>query len=536
MDRTKSIELIYSFTTNGNGPDSLGDPLDHDDPDCLRAVVALQTPGLDKTAAIARMSTLCPKVAQALAQMGDGDPVPTVPAAERLADMGNARRLARLFGDRLRFCERLGGWFYWDGHRWAKDETGQAVMVAKASADTWYDDPIPDSKAEAAALLRWRLQSQMKYRIMAALALAQSEPIFACAPDRFDRDPWALNVLNGTIDLHTGVLQPHNPQDYMTKLAPVHYDPHARSDLLDRYIAEATDGDLALAQYLQRAIGYSLTGDVSEEAFFMVLGPAATGKTTLIESLLAILGDYGRKTGFATFLQQRNPDGPRPDLAALRGVRLVAACETASHRRLAEPLIKELTGGDTLTARHLYAEAISFKPQCKVWLAANDSPRLCDDDTGLWRRLRRVPFEHEIPADKRDPTIKARLSDPKADGQALLTWAVKGCLAWQADGLGTCEAVETKTAALQAEANPVGAFFEACCTFGPSLFAPAGELRAVYEAWAKEQGVKPLGGKALGQRLGARGCESERRYVAGKRARGWAGVGLLDAVSQDLGL
>ena len=360
-----------------------------------------------------------------------------------LTDLGNGRRLVAQHGTDLRYCGPLGGWFWWDGRRWARDENGQAMRWAKDTALTLYDEAAQALQAAQAAIVRlrdagdslgpeklqeeqermgeamrkakqrlaWAIQSQAKARLDAMIALAESESPVVAAPGDFDADPWLFNVENGVLDLRTGTLRPHARADLITKLAPVRFDPDARDPIFDRYLADTTyEGGEDFVAFLQRAAGYSLTGCTDEEAFFLILGPGASGKSTLIEALLATLGDYAQKAGFDTFLERRDAGGPRPDIARLRGARLVAAVETSQSRHLAEQMVKELVGGDTITVRHLYREPFSFVPACKLWLAANDAPRITDTDSGIWRRLRRVPFEHVVPAERRDPAVKRHLT------------------------------------------------------------------------------------------------------------------------------
>jgi len=311
-------------------------------------------------------------------------------------------------------------------------------------------------------------------------------------------------------------------------MAGAAYDPEARDEVLERYLADATGGDADFAAYLQRAAGYTLTGDVSEEVFFLVLGQAMTGKTTLAEMLLSMMGSYGLKASFETFLEASrvNPGGARPDLAKLRGARLVAAVETAKTRALAEPLIKELVGGDTVTVRNLYQKEFSFKPTCKVWLAANHSPRISDDDSAIWRRLRRVPFEH-IP-EKPDPQVKKHLTTDPGALAAALAWAVQGCLIWQDTRLGACDRVQDSTAALRAEMDPLTVFLASRCVLEPGAEVVALELRQAYEQWARENGAKLIGNVDWGRRLRAHGCQDRRERRGKEPATIWHGIGLLD--------
>jgi len=482
------------------------------------------------------------------------------PDADFLTDLGNGRRLTGRHGADVRFCAPLGGWFWWDGKRWARDESGQIMRLAKDTALTQFDEATRALDAARAAVIRirnagespgpentfeeqkrmneallrskrrlgWAIQTQAKARLDAMIALAESELPVVAGPADFDTDRWLLNVDNGTLDLRMGVLRPHSRADLITKLAPVRYDPHARDPILDRYLADTTsEGGEDFAAFLQRAAGYSLTGCTDEEAFFLILGPGASGKSTLIEALLAMLGDYAAKAGFDTFLERRDVGGPRPDVARLRGARLVAAVETSKSQHLAEQMIKELVGGDTITVRHLYREPFSFVPECKLWLAANNSPRITDTDSGIWRRLRHVPFEHVIPPERRDPSVKRHLTSSPEARSALLAWAVSGCLAWQRQRLGTCETVSRATSDLRAEMNPLGEFLEQYCVLGPKVETPAGDLRGAYEQWAAEMGARPVNNRDWGERLRSLGCESVRKRASGQQMTVWTGIGLL---------
>lgn len=441
-------------------------------------------------------------------------------------DVANGKRFIAQHGENLRYCEALGGWLVWDGQRWMPDITGQVARMAKATARTIYAEADAcENDERRQALSKWAVASESANRQQAMISMAWSEPGIAVQATDFDANPWLLNCANGTLDLRSGRLHVHDRADMLTKLVPVNYDPAATHPILDSYLFDATGGDAEFAAYLQRAVGYSLTGVTSEECFFMVLGPAATGKTTLIEALLAMMGDYGMKSSFDAFLEHNNSGGPTPELARLRGARLVAASETSRTRRLNEVAVKELTGGDLVTARHLHREPITFKPVLKLWLAANEAPKLTDTDTGLWRRLHRLPFEHELAADKRDPFVKESLTSDALP--ALLAWAVQGCLDWQRVGLRQPAAVRTATAALRAEFDPLAEFFADRCVFAPSAETGVGSLRQAYEQWANDMGARPINNKDWGQRLRAKGCEQENRRNKSGRARIWRGVGLL---------
>ena len=441
-------------------------------------------------------------------------------------DMQNARRFVFLHGANVRYCEPLGGWLTWDGTRWRKDATGAVFLMAKAVVRYMLVEAaqMPDDKWSGFVKSVRGCEAQSRLRAM--LECASSEEEILAHPEDFDTDPWLLNVNNGTVDLHSGELREHRREDLITHLAPVDFVPGATDPVLDSYLANATAKDPAFARYLQKAAGYTLTGLTDEETVFLVLGPGATGKSTLVEALIAMLGDYGVKTSFDTFLIQRNVGGARPDLVSMRGARMVAAVEPEKGRKLASSTLKEITGGDTITARDLYKAPFSFKPTFKIWLAANDSPELPDDDTGLWRRLHRLPFESVILPEARDPEVKKHLTGATG-GKALLAWAVDGCLYWQTEKLRPPKIVREKTAELRRDFDPLAEFFADRCILDPGVEIEAVALRRAYDDWAKEHGSASLVDREWSHRLKGMGCRRERRSRIGYRATYWIGIGLL---------
>jgi len=445
----------------------------------------------------------------------------------RLTDMGNAERFVSAWRGKVLWSGGLG-WLWWDGKRWVPDQLERVAAMAKITARSIGAEAQDEAdEARRQALIKWWAMSENAARVAAMVELAK--PDLAVSADAFDADPYLLNCSNGTLDLRNATLHPHNPRDLITKLCPVAYTPDATHPVWDRFLADATGGDEAFSTFLQRLAGYALTGDTSEEIFALVLGTAGTGKSTFVEALLSTWGDYGRKCAFDTFLARRDVGTPRPDLVALRGSRLVAAVETAPTRSLDSPAIKELVGGDRVTARSLYREEITFMPQCKLLLAANDAPKMSDLDAGLWRRLRMVPFKHVV-ADP-DPTVKDTLRKVAVAGPAILAWAVRGCLDWQRNRLGACDEVKRATTQLRLEFDPLAEFFSECCVFGHAYEVPAKALRDAYEAWTHENGT-PVGGvvgnQEWGRRLADKGCKRVQRRVSGENMRFWVGVGLAD--------
>lgn len=441
-----------------------------------------------------------------------------------LSDYGNAERLVKRHGLDLRYCHQLKKWFVWSGNRWREDATAEVTRRAKETVRAMYAEAagISDPK-ERESFVRFALRSEAEARIAAMIALAESERGIPVLQEELDADPFLLNCANGTLDLRTGRLREHRREDLITKSAPVTFDTGARSEVWEYFLRDATGGDEELREFLQRAAGYSLTGDTREEVLFFIHGPQAAGKSTFMETIKAALGDYARTSDFEAFLSRRDVGGPRNDIARLAGARFVASIEVDEGKRLAEGLVKALTGGDTVAARFLHRESFEFRPAFKLWLAANHAPRVRDDDDAMWRRILRVPFVQSIPKAQRDPNIKAHLRDAAAAGPAVLAWMLRGCLDWQRDGLKIPQTVEDATQEYRESQDPLKDFLTDCCVLMPAAWASTAKLRAEYERWAKERGeTHLLVGNAFTEKLKAHGCVPEKRG----NVRGWLGIGL----------
>lgn len=443
-------------------------------------------------------------------------------------DYGNAERLVAAFGRDFRYDWEQARWLVWDGRRWQPDRTGEmerrAKSVSRAIAveATWSADALLRRELE-----KWAVTSEGKGRLTAMLATARSEPGIAVASTDLDADPWLLNVANGTIDLRDGTIRPHDRGELLTKIAPVNYDEDATFAPWEAFLEDITSGDEDFAKFLQTLVGYSLAGVTNEEVLALVYGPGGSGKSTFIESIKATLGDYARTADFSSFISKRDGAGPRDDIAELAGARFVSSSEVEEGKRLAAALVKQLTGSDTVRARRLYREGFEFKPQFQLWLVCNHAPRVDAWDSGFWRRVLRVPFENPVPDEKRNPALKATLSDPKIAGPAILAWAVKGCIMWRKEGLKAPDIVLKSTAQYRAESDPVTEFLDSSCEFGGSWWTASAALREAYEAWCEQQGEDPASANILAQGLNAKGCAAKSAKRQGKVTRGWAGVRLL---------
>lgn len=448
------------------------------------------------------------------------------PAGKRTylrTDLGNAERLVDLHGRDLCFAPALG-WFVWDSKRWKPDSDGEAMRRMKNTAKRIWDEArATENPGEQESLYKYATRSESEPKLRAALKLAETEkPIVVNAQD-LDTDPWLLNVSNGTLDLRTGELREHSRGDLLTKLSAVRYDPDTRSALWEDFLERITGSDRELQSFLQRAAGYSLTGKTSEEKLFFAHGPAASGKSTFMESIKATLGQYATTVDFETFLKRKGDSGVRNDIARLAGARIAIGAEVDEGKRLAEGLLKTLTGGDTVSARFLYKEFFEFRPQFKLWLAANARPRVSATDTGIWRRITQMPFTEVIPENERDPNLKHELkTDPEAQS-AILNWALEGCRRWQQNGLQVPERVKAYTEEYREENDPLRDFFDERCAFAAEATVTRKDLLQAYEQWAQENGERPVHPKTLASALGARGG-TEGPEIRGERS--WHGIEL----------
>ena len=442
-------------------------------------------------------------------------------------DVGNAARLVHYQGDRIRYSELQKRWYVWDGKRWKADTRAEIVEVAKETARQIYIEAAavadPDARLKVA---NWAKNTENRQRLVAMIELAKSNREIAIGPEDMDADDSLLNVTNGTVDLRTGELLPHDPDRLITRLAPVHYDPDASFPVWDDFLADSTGNDPAFLAYLQRCAGYSLTGFIAPDAeeFYVLLGPKRSGKSTFLSAMAMVLGDYASNANAGTFMDRRDKDAPRQDLARLEGIRFVRASEPDQSRHWSSDTMKQITGGDRITARFLYANDIEFQPKCKIWIAANESPQANETDDAFWRRLRRLPFEKGHEENDHRPELKAQILNRELSGAAILAWAVKGALAFFEGTVGIPAIVKQRTEALRELMDRATGFFDDECAFEPGATVFARDIKQAYVQWARDANIgNPLASNQLAERLRARGAV-DKRVGRGKR---WDGVRLL---------
>jgi putative DNA primase/helicase len=444
-----------------------------------------------------------------------GDPPPgeqasngteAAPPEIHLTDLGNARRVVQRHGKDMRYCHPHKLWYVWDRARWKLDDTASAIRRAKETQCSLFrsvakqihelaDAPEDENKkarlASLTAVLNHCLKWEHVNRLGASLKLAESEPNIPIVPSELDKDPFLLNVGNGTLDLRTGKLRPHRREDYITKLAAVNYDPDAKCPIWLACLKKWMAGKEELISYLQRAVGYALTGDVSEQCLFFLYGSGQNGKSTFLGLLIDLLGDYAIQTVGELLMERRFECHPceRADLA---GCRLAATIETDEGKRMAEALMKQMTGGDKIRARQMRQDFFEFFPTHKFFLAANHKPSIQGTDLGTWRRIKLVPFTVIIPEADRNKHI---LKDLKAEKPGILNWALEGCLEWQKTGLGEPEEVKAATKAYREEQDLLGGFIAECCTLHAQLREKSSLLLDAYQKWSGDKAMTSKGFK-----------------------------------------
>jgi putative DNA primase/helicase len=402
-------------------------------------------------------------------------------------DTDNAQRFAKRFGGKALYTAGRG-WLVFDGKRWRGDNVGQVMELAKKAARLIADESrYLESDTARAERSRFAKQSLSKGSLDRMIDLAKG--LQAVEDARLDANPWLLNVTNGTIDLKTGRRERHDPRDLLTKIAPVKANRHADCPEFDQFLNRIAGGDTDLAAFIQTAVGYTLTGVTTEQVLFFVYGKGNNGKSTLVNLIREMLGDYGLHTPTETLLVKQYDNAIPADLARLDGARMVTAVEANFNRHLDEARIKAMTGGEPITARFMRQNFFQFVPVFKLWLVANDQPRARGTDHAFWRRVRVIPLTVQIPETERDPNLSAKL---RGEWPGILAWAVRGCLKWQKSGLGMPDVVESATKGWQKEMDHLKTFASDQLESATGLKIAASTLYDRYKNWCVQHGEQSL--------------------------------------------
>lgn len=448
-------------------------------------------------------------------------------------DTGNAQRLYDAYGDILRYSYIDKRWLYYKDGKWSYDNIGFHRNIADASIELMERERIhyhEQDEREGTDLEKQFMKHYKKSRNFTGKTnmLKEAEHYSPILPSMLDRKKILLNCKNGIVNLKTGEFLPHCKEEYITKITRCAYNPDASAaPQWDKFLDDIFGGDRDLIRYIQKAVGYSLSGSTSEQCAFFLYGTGRNGKSTFLEIIRSIMGDYATNIQPQTIMvKPSSGSSPNSDIARLKGARLVTSVEPNEGMRIDEGLLKQLTGDDVVTARKLFGDEFEFKPEFKLWMATNHKPIIRGTDTGIWRRIHLIPFTVQIPEDKVDRHLKYKLAK---ELEEIFRWAVEGCKLWQSEGLRMPKAILDAVKEYRHEMDVISAFIDSCCTIGKGE-VKASQLYAVYAKWADENNEYKMSNTKFG-------VEMQRRYERVKKREGWFYVGIsLDSDSYSVSI
>ena len=419
-------------------------------------------------------------------------------------DIANAKRFACQHGENVRFTPERG-WFVWDGRRWEVDDKFIAVQeLGKHTALAIFDEVKTAARRDE--IYKHARKSQGRGAIEAMIHLARSEPGIPARLTDFDADAWLFNVANGTLELRTGTLREHRRTDLISNVSAITYDPEAECELWDAFVWRVTDRNDELYAYLRRLCGYLLVGDVSEQALHFLHGTGSNGKSVFCEVLQRLLGDYATVASPDLVMLKRHASIPN-DVARLRGVRAVFMNETSQGSRFDEAKLKDLTGGDTLTARFLHQEFFDFRPTHRILIRGNHKPNVHGTDDGIWRRLRMLPFAVQISDAEQDPHLLRKL---EAELPGILNWALAGTADWQQGGLRPPAVVVEAARQYREESDTLGRFLGEHCQARTLGEVRSSSLFRRYQEFAEQAGERWLPARDFPAEMERRGFQHKR--------------------------
>ena len=441
-------------------------------------------------------------------------------------DIANGKLFASQMQGRLIFNSSRSRWMRYDGGVFTLCERGEEMAAAKRVAEKLLTAVIKEMQTKGAddpKVKKWfanAIRVQHQKGLDAMLELTKSETDMSVPVAAIDADPWLLCVRNGVLDLKRGVLMAHDPKMLLTRRAEADYLPDATCPLFERFISDIFDGDRETAASLQRYIGYSLTGDVSEEKLAFAYGSGANGKSVLANVLTAVLGTYCMTAPASMLEVQGNNSGPRPDLARMAGARLVLANETNEGKAWDSQTIKQIVSTERIATRFLYSDFFEFQPTAKVIVRGNHKPTIHDSGDGMWRRLDLWPFERQFSITERDTRLLDKLL---AERDGILAWMVRGCSMWQQSGLMQSPRIRDASLSYRNDCDVIGQWLTDQCELAPAYVEDTGTLYHSYRMWSESCGLRTISKQAFGRKLPNHGLASitsnSVRKVQGVRIR-----------------
>ena len=421
---------------------------------------------------------------------------------DEMTQESNATLFVNKFTDKVRFNIHSGKWLQWNEIHWLPEQGHEDPAIhlfREVIKDMIERLSTLDSHEERDAWNRWIKKSQTLGHMQDVIKLASTHPTLHIRQPELDSHPFYLNCLNGTINLETNELQPHCKEDYLTRYIPVEYHADQSCPFFIEFLNTIMDNDQEVIEYIQRAVGYSLTGVHSEEVLFFLYGTGKNGKTTFMNTIASLFGVYQQRIGINSILQS-NSERIKTEFAQLPGVRIVHTSEIPENKKLDESLVKDLTGGDPIKTRFLYKEWFEFKPVFKLWMFGNHKPIITGNDEGIWRRIKLIPFTVEIPKEKR---ISRRIIEGKLQNElsGILNWAIEGCMKWQKEGLIEPDTITESTQEYRNEMNILSLFINDTCQFISTESIELSILYDMYKQWCTDSNIQSLGKNIFGKKI-----------------------------------
>ena len=438
-------------------------------------------------------------------------------------DQGRGLRMRDQFATVLKFNAVDKKWFFFNGSYWQEDIGNQRVELAAERVANSIKKEKPElsfstKTDEDKAMNEWyRFQKDSRSHMAKMHMIDEFKKYVIVKHGEFDKEDMLLNTESGYVDLSNGELHDHDIDKKFSHQTLAEYSDNVDAPLWDKFLNQIFNSDEELIHYVQKAIGYSFTGSVDEQCLFILNGRGRNGKSVFSNVVSDVAGNYAKQMNVQTIVAKKNQSGSaNSDIARLEGARIVTSSELNEGDRFDESLVKQLTGGDKILARFLYGSEFEYKPKFKIWMATNHLPIIRGTDDGIWRRIKIIPFNIQIPKEKVDKKLEYKL---KAEYTGILNWIVQGAIMWQQEGLEDPEAVTKVIETYRAEMDPLDAFLEECCTTGQNYSIKAREMYDAYHEWAKESEEYKMSMTKFGR-------EMSKKLLRVKKRDGWYYVGL----------
>jgi putative DNA primase/helicase len=414
-------------------------------------------------------------------------------------DRNNAQILAQELKDDVKYVPQWG-WVYWDGSRWKRDAEGNVVkLLAREKLPQHYLKKALENSEKRKVYAQYAVKAHARAKVENALELSKGELL--SSPEAFDANPWWLCVGNGVIDLRRQIVMPHMREMNLTLWTPVEYRPGAKAPMFEQFLREIFLEDDELISYVKRALGYSITGDTSENKIFICYGSGANGKSTLLQTIRHVLGEYAVAVPSEVLVKKKYDVHPTA-LAHLAGKRFALASETDEMAALNEARVKAMTGRDTISARFLHKDYFDFEITAKVWLATNHKPVIKDTSEAMWRRIAMIPFNAFFPPEQQDKHLLEKL---KAEAEGILAWLVEGCYEWQERGLDEPDIVRNAVLEYRSEMDILQGWLEECCEIAPGTRTLIKDLYASYCQYCEDNGIVPVSVRTFSTKMDEKG-------------------------------